>query len=139
MNLEVPPPEADAALARAVQMVGDKWVLAILGQALFRGATRFGEFQKALGIPTNVLARRLAAMTEAGIVERLPTPEHRSPHQYRLTPKGEDLRPVVSSLLRWSTDWPTDKITSDDSTALGRAFLQRGRLLPLSIWSHRRS
>ena len=62
---------------------------------------RFGEFSQSLGaIPPATLATRLVELEEAGILERL-TVEGRPPRtEYRLTPRGHELRGLVAALRR---------------------------------------
>lgn len=65
------------------------------------GLSRFDEFEKSLGIAPNILARRLAALVAAGMLERQPYSEHPPRFEYRLTAQGRDFRPVILSLLAW--------------------------------------
>ncbi|NUP23110.1 MAG: helix-turn-helix transcriptional regulator, partial [Streptomyces sp.] len=52
--------EAQAcSIARALEVVGERWSLLIVREALFGGATRYRDFQNSLGIATNVLKTRL--------------------------------------------------------------------------------
>jgi DNA-binding HxlR family transcriptional regulator len=70
---------------------------------LFRGLTRYGEFAGgAEGIPTNILAGRLARLEAAGIIAREPYQDNPPRHAYRLTAKGRDLKPVLGALASWS-------------------------------------
>ena len=48
------------SIARSLELVGERWSLLIIRDALFARVTRFGDFQHNLGIATNVLAARLA-------------------------------------------------------------------------------
>src|SRR5258708_4071180 len=63
--------------------------------------TRFDEFQNALGIGPNMLARRLNALVEAGLLERRRYSQHPPRHEYLPTMRGRDFRPVLVSLLAW--------------------------------------
>ena len=64
-----------------------------------RGLTRFDEFQKSLGIAPNMLTRRLAALVEAGLLERRRYSERPPRDEYVLTERGRDFRPVLLALL----------------------------------------
>src|SRR5712691_11791659 len=60
------------SIARALELVGERWSLLILRSAVFAGSTRYGEFQRSLGIATNILQNRLDGLVAAGIMERQP-------------------------------------------------------------------
>jgi DNA-binding HxlR family transcriptional regulator len=93
------------SIARALEIVGERWTLLILRNAVFAGMTRFRDFQLSLGIATNVLASRLDALVDAGIMERPPAPDRASAHLYVLTDKGRDLTPVLIALTEWGDRW----------------------------------
>src|SRR3546814_1936184 len=63
--------------------------------------TRFDEFQKSLGIAPNMLTRRLDTLVEAGLLERRLYSERPPRHEYVVTERGRDFRPVLISLLAW--------------------------------------
>lgn len=90
----------DCALARALEVVGERWTLLILRDALY-GVRRFNDFQAHLDIPKAILASRLNALIADGVLERLPDPEHRGRHLYQLTETGRDLWPAVHALMVW--------------------------------------
>jgi DNA-binding HxlR family transcriptional regulator len=94
-------------LARALEVVGERWTLLIVRDA-FRGLRRFDEFQESLGIARNVLAQRLAALVEHGILERVPYQERPVRHEYRLTPKGRELRTGLVALMQWGEEHYAD-------------------------------
>ena len=52
------------SMARALEVVGERWSLLIVRDALFAGSTRFGDFQRTLGVATNVLTTRLAKASD---------------------------------------------------------------------------
>jgi DNA-binding HxlR family transcriptional regulator len=85
--------------ARAADLLGRRWALAILWASAEAGAVRFNEFKQALeGIPPRTLAARLAELEEAGILERQVF-DTRPPHvEYRLTEAGRRLGYVVEAL-----------------------------------------
>lgn len=91
--------------ARALEMVGERWSLLILRDALFRGFTRFSDFQRSLGIAPNILATRLDSFVKDGIMEARPSSLNSDHRQYVLTPKGLDLKPVVIALTAWGDKW----------------------------------
>jgi DNA-binding HxlR family transcriptional regulator len=87
-------------IARSLERVGEWWSMLIMRDAL-HGMRRFDEFQRSLGIAPNMLARRLGALVEAGLLERRRYSEHPPRDEYLLTPRGEEFRPVLIALLAW--------------------------------------
>jgi DNA-binding HxlR family transcriptional regulator len=85
-------------IARSLEQVGEWWSILILRDA-FAGKTRFDEFQLSLGIAPNMLARRLAALVAAGMLERRLYSERPPRHEYVLTERGRDFRTVLLALL----------------------------------------
>lgn len=94
----------NCSIARSLEEVGEWWTLLIVRECT-RGQSRFDEFQQALGIARNVLAARLARLTDLGILERFPLPERAGTEGYRLSAKGEDLYPIVVALMQWGDRW----------------------------------
>ena len=91
-------------LARALEHLSDSWNALILREA-FYGSTRFDEFESALGIASNTLTRRLKDLTAGGLLERRLYNEKPPRHEYVLTEKGRDLRPVLLTLLQWGNKY----------------------------------
>jgi len=87
-------------IARSLERVGEWWSILLLRDALL-GLTRFDEFEESLGIAPNILARRLDALVKAGLLERRRYGEHPPRHEYLLTERGRDFRPVLWSLVAW--------------------------------------
>ncbi len=90
----------DCALARALEVIGERWTLLIVRDA-FYGVERFNDFRAHLDIPRAVLAERLGGLVDDGVLERQPDPGHAGRHRYRLTPEGQDLWPALHALLVW--------------------------------------
>jgi DNA-binding HxlR family transcriptional regulator len=65
----------------------------------FAGTTRFDDFQQSLGIAPNMLTRRLAALVEAGLLERRRYSERPPRDEYVLTDRGRDFKPVLTALV----------------------------------------
>jgi DNA-binding HxlR family transcriptional regulator len=84
------------ALARALEILGERWTLLIVRDAL-HGLTRYDEFVRSLGVATNVLSTRLQKLVDHGVLERTG-----SRGSYHLTQKGRDLFPVVLTLMAWA-------------------------------------
>lgn len=87
------------SIARSLELVGERWSLLIIRDALFARVTRFGDFRHNLGIATNVLASRLDALVASGIMER------EGSVGYILTPKGRALGVALIALTEWGDTW----------------------------------
>jgi DNA-binding HxlR family transcriptional regulator len=87
-------------IARGLERVGEWWSILVLRDA-FAGMTRFDQFQQSLGIAPTMLSRRLNALVAAGMLERHRYSEHPPRHEYLLTERGRDFRPVLVALLTW--------------------------------------
>ena len=94
----------NCSIARALDQIGEWWSLLIIRECTL-GTTRFDEFQERLGIARNILTSRLNRLTELGILEKSPLLGQEKRQGYRLTPKGEELFPVLMSLLQWGDKW----------------------------------
>jgi DNA-binding HxlR family transcriptional regulator len=91
----------ECSLARALEVVGERWTLLIVRDA-FLGVRRFGDFAAHLDIPRAVLTHRLASLVEEGVLAVAPGAHGHD--EYVLTAKGLDLWPVIRSLLTWGDD-----------------------------------
>jgi DNA-binding HxlR family transcriptional regulator len=95
----------DCSAARALELVGERWSLLIVRHALFRGITRFTDFQRSLGLARNILAARLDWFVEVGLMQRRPSAAGSPHHDYVLTDKGRDLQPIIIALAQWGDRW----------------------------------
>jgi DNA-binding HxlR family transcriptional regulator len=93
-----------SSIAATLQIIGDRWSALIIRE-LFYGSRRFDEFQRHLGIATNILSQRLQRLVEHGIVDKHAYQLRPTRHEYRLTDKGLDLYPVPLSMLAWGDRW----------------------------------
>jgi DNA-binding HxlR family transcriptional regulator len=92
---------SDCALACTLDVIGDKWTLLIVRDLLL-GHSSYSEFLGAgEEIPTNILARRLRRLEQAGLVEKRRSHGRRQRFEYRLTGVGRRLGPVVGALVEW--------------------------------------
>ncbi|MFD9377001.1 winged helix-turn-helix transcriptional regulator [Streptomyces sp. NPDC059999] len=96
--------DADCSIAQALDVVGDWWTLLVVRDAA-RGVHRFEEFQRELGVSRKVLTERLKLLVEAGVLTREPYRERPVRHEYRLTPRGRGLLPVLVALQDWGDTW----------------------------------
>lgn len=66
------------------------------------GKKRYAEFvESPEGIPTNILAERLKRLTAKGVIRSRRYSEHPPRVEYELTPKGEELRPIMRAMVDW--------------------------------------
>ncbi|MBA6059710.1 helix-turn-helix transcriptional regulator [Pseudomonas juntendi] len=91
---------AQCPVARALEVLGDRWALMILRDA-FDGLRRFSEFQKNLGLAKNILASRLKWLVESGLLELQPASDGSAYKEYVLTGKGRAVFPLVVGLRQW--------------------------------------
>jgi DNA-binding HxlR family transcriptional regulator len=91
-------------VAKATEILGDRWTLLIVREML-GGASGFNELQRGLpGISRSILTDRMRALERAEVVERRTGPKGRT-LEYRLTPAGRDLQPVVQAIGEWGATW----------------------------------
>jgi DNA-binding HxlR family transcriptional regulator len=98
-------PDQECSAARTLELVGERWTLLILRDAMFRNYIRFSQFTDSLGIATNVLSKRLDGLVKAGLIEARQTGAHPEHHEYHLTAKGLDMKTVVMALTEWGDKW----------------------------------
>ncbi len=98
--------DSDCALPHALSLMGEKWSFMILRSA-FDDIRHFEGFLNKIGLARNILANRLARLTDGGILARTPCPDDRRKVEYRLTQKGLDLLPVMIGLRQWGEKWAT--------------------------------
>jgi DNA-binding HxlR family transcriptional regulator len=104
----VPLSSLRCSIARTLDVVGERWTLLIVRDA-FNGKRRFEEFAAGLPIARNVLSARLLALVRQGIIERTPYQDRPRRYEYRLTPKGRELYPVLIALLQWGDRYLVDE------------------------------
>jgi len=91
-------------IARTTDLVGDWWTPLVMREA-FLGRRRFEDFQRSLGVPRAVLAKRLDRLVDEGLLSKVAYEEHPPRHEYRLTEKGRAFWDVLAAMWRWGTDW----------------------------------
>ena len=90
------------AVAKALDVVGDRWVLLIVRELMTSGPSRYTDLLKGLpGIATNLLADRLKEMEKNGIVRSYAAPPPVATTLFELTERGQSLRPLLEELGRW--------------------------------------
>jgi len=85
-------------LAAALEVVGARWALRIV-ERLLDAPQRYGDVQRDLGVPTNMLATWLRELEEAGVLVRLPL--RHNTRAYTLTERGLALREAIEALAKW--------------------------------------
>ena len=89
------------ALARAAEIVGERWTLLIVRELLI-APMRFGDLRARLDdISPPLLTSRLNALVEAGVVRRTALPAPFNAQVYELTEAGRAIEPAVRELIRW--------------------------------------
>ena len=90
-------------LAKALDLVGDRWTLLIVRELLALGPSRYSDLQHGLpGIATNLLATRLHDMEEVGLVERRSSSPPVPAALFALTERGRALEPALLQLGKWA-------------------------------------
>jgi len=92
--------DMDCSVAQCLEVVGEWWTMLIVRDA-FVGVSRFEDFRQRLGISRNILQQRLTKLVDVGVLRRVPYSEHLPRDDYLLTPKGQDLWPVLMALRQW--------------------------------------
>jgi DNA-binding HxlR family transcriptional regulator len=114
-------------LAKALDVLGDRWTFLMVRELLIRGACRYTDLRKGLpGIATNLLAERLRELEGAGIVVREEAPPPIATTLFRLTERGRELEEVLLTLGRWGAPLLTHR-------ARGEVFQSHWLVLPLKL------
>ena len=97
-------------IAKTLEVLSTRSARLIMREA-FYGTTRFDDFAERVGISQPVAAARLRELVDEGLLERedYREPGQRRRQQYRLTPKGADLFPVLVALMHWGDRWLDDR------------------------------
>ncbi|MFD3456373.1 winged helix-turn-helix transcriptional regulator [Streptomyces sp. NPDC058691] len=98
MTLPSTYPDRNCSLARALEVIGERWTLLIVRDA-FYGVRRFGDLATQLGIPRAVLTSRLKLLVREGVLTR--DDDGAGTVEYRLTAKGIALWPILRAMMAW--------------------------------------
>lgn len=94
-------------IAETLDLVGERWSLLVLRE-VFMGVRRFADIQANTGAPRDVLTKRLRSLEAGGVLERHRYLERPPRFEYRLTPAGQALEPVLISLREWGLRYLPD-------------------------------
>ena len=93
---------SECPITNTLDLIGDKWTLLFIRDMLFLKKKSFNEFLASPEkVATNILTERLKRLEEHGIIEKRPYQKNPLRYEYILTPRGEDLRPLVMEMIRW--------------------------------------
>jgi DNA-binding HxlR family transcriptional regulator len=100
---------SNCTIGRAMEILGERWAFVVLRE-VFNGVRRFDDMRRHAAIPRQVLTDRLALLVEHDILRKEPyqAPGQRVRHEYRLTPKGFDLYPVLVAIGQWGDRYLAD-------------------------------
>jgi len=119
----------NCSVARTLDVVGEWWTLLVVRNIML-GQRRFEAIQADLGIARNILSDRLNTLVAHDLVARVKYHEHPERYEYRLTPKGADLFPVIVALAEWGDTW-----ASPDGPPLEFRHTCEGRGAPILVCS----
>ncbi|HEY6294632.1 MAG TPA: helix-turn-helix domain-containing protein [Streptosporangiaceae bacterium] len=120
------------SIAKALDVVGDRWTLLIIRELLIRGGCRYTDLKDGLpGIATNLLADRLRELESADLVRREDAPPPVATTLFHLTAAGAELRPVLDAIGRWGVRYMMEPTDADEFRGHWFAF-------PASFFLHDR-
>ncbi|MFI7672275.1 winged helix-turn-helix transcriptional regulator [Actinophytocola sp. NPDC049390] len=128
--------DPNCPVARAVDVIGDRWSLLIVRDAM-DGARSFTDFQQRTGIARNILADRLRKLVAHGLISQVEAPSGKR-RVYELTAAGKDLFPVLVTLRQWGerhafdADEPHSVLVDDEGTVVPRVVPTAGDGRPLT-------
>ncbi len=126
--METTKKRSDCPLSCSLDIFGDKWSLLIIRDLLFLKKSTYNDFLKsAESIATNILASRLKALEENGLIEKLEHPDSKAKILYRLTQKGIDLLPILMEVYSWADKYLT--IPADIKATIEEAKKDRDKFI----------
>jgi DNA-binding HxlR family transcriptional regulator len=120
------------SIAKALDVVGDRWSLLIIRELLIGGGLRYTDLKAGLpGIATNLLSDRIRELESAGLIRREDAPPPVATTLFHLTEAGGELLPVLNAMARWGVRFMIDP--ADDDVFRGEWFA-----FPVSLFLHDR-
>jgi DNA-binding HxlR family transcriptional regulator len=111
------------SVARALDVVGDRWTLLIVRELLLQGPCRFTDLKNGLpGVAANLLSARLKELEDAGLISRDDAPPPVATALYALTESGLALEPVLKALGLWGLRFMTTERATDSFQARWLAY-----------------
>ena len=111
------------SIAKALDVVGDRWTLLIIRELLIRGGCRYTDLRDGLpGIASNLLAERVRELEAAGLITREDAPPPVATTLYHLTDSGAELLPVLEAIGRWGVRYMVERGENDVFRAQWFAF-----------------
>lgn len=119
--------DSSCAIAQALDVVGDWWTLLIVRDTA-RGVHRFDDLQRELGMSRKVLTERLRLLVEADVLTKVPYQDRPVRHEYRLTPRGHALLPVLIALQDWGDTWLLGEATGTTTATAAETSTEARRV-----------
>jgi DNA-binding HxlR family transcriptional regulator len=120
------------SIAKALDVVGDRWTLLIVRELLIRGGCRYTDLKEGLpGIATNLLSERIRGLESAGLIWRENAPPPVATTLFHLTDAGKELLPVLDAIGRWGVRYMMEPADGD-------AFRGQWFAFPASFFLHDR-
>jgi DNA-binding HxlR family transcriptional regulator len=102
-------------IAKALDVIGDRWTILIVRELLIRGGCRYTDLKNGLpGIATNLLSDRIRELESAGLIRREDAPPPVAATVFQLTETGEQLYPVVDAIGRWGVRYMIERAEGDE-------------------------
>ena len=102
LNLKNIDARSKCSIACSLDIVGDKWSLLIIRDAIFLKKKSFNEFRNsAEKIASNILTNRMEKLVRYGIMNKSQNPDNKLKFDYVLTDKGKQLKPIIDALGEW--------------------------------------
>jgi len=102
-------------IAKALDVIGDRWTILIIRELLIRGACRYTDLKNGLpGIATNLLSDRIRELEAAGLIQREDAPPPVAATVFQLTEAGEQLYPVLDAIGRWGVRYMIERAADDE-------------------------
>jgi DNA-binding HxlR family transcriptional regulator len=121
------------SVAKALDVVGDRWTLLIIRELLTQGPCRYTDLKRGLpGIATNLLSDRLRDLETSGLVSREDAPPPVATTLFRLTDAGAELETAVRALGEWGIRYMAEPAEGDEFRSHWFSF-------PVSLFLHDRT